>query len=117
MKAMRMIRAERMRQHNVEGWKLRHDDGYTHGELAHAAACYAARAGDSFGDRVSHDLRRDVPTLWPWGKEWWKPAPNNHPNDRIRELVKAGALIVAEIERLQRLKAPNAEFSGLGPTE
>lgn len=114
MKAMRMIRAERRRQREVEGWKLRHDDGYTNGELAHAAACYAARAGDRFGDRISRDVRHEVPPLWPWGKEWWKPIPNNEPDDRIRELVKAGALIVAEIERLQRLKAANAALSGTG---
>ena len=36
--------------------------------------------------------------LWPWKEAWWKPTPE----DRIRELVKAGALIVAEIDRLRR---------------
>lgn len=36
---------------------------------------------------------------WPWSREWWKPK-----NPR-RDLVKAGALIVAEIERLDRLEA------------
>lgn len=37
--------------------------------------------------------------IWPWDKSWWKPTPD----DRIRELIKAGALIAAEIDRLQRL--------------
>jgi hypothetical protein len=35
--------------------------------------------------------------LWPWDPSWWKPSP-----DPIRNLVKAGALIAAEIDRLQR---------------
>jgi hypothetical protein len=37
---------------------------------------------------------------WPWDKGWWKPTPDN----RIRELEKAGALIAAEIDRLQRME-------------
>jgi len=32
----------------------------------------------------------------PWNVVWWKPTPD----DRIRELAKAGALIAAEIDRL-----------------
>ena len=36
---------------------------------------------------------------WPWDEKWWKPFP-----DPIRNLVKSAALIVAEIERLQRAK-------------
>jgi len=39
----------------------------------------------------------DVMSLWPWGSEWWKPS-----KDPIRDLVKAGALIAAEIDRLQK---------------
>jgi hypothetical protein len=42
-----------------------------------------------------------APDGWPWAPELWKPA-----NAR-RDLVKAGALILAEIERLDRL-TPNA---------
>lgn len=34
---------------------------------------------------------------WPWHSSWWKPS-----DDPIRNLVKAGALIAAEIDRLQR---------------
>lgn len=35
---------------------------------------------------------------WPWDEEWWKPS-----EDPVRNLVKAGALIAAEIDRLQRV--------------
>jgi len=45
-----------------------------------------------------------VPPIWPWEKSWWKPTPN----DRVKELVKAGALIAAEIDRLlEQNKAAN----------
>ncbi len=91
--ALGLIRNERQRQKSVEGWTDAHDDEHTDDGLACAAACYA----------TPHDRREqhadDVPPfLWPWESDWWKPTPD----DRIRELVKAGALIVAEIERLQR---------------
>jgi len=39
---------------------------------------------------------------WPFSSEWWKPA-----QDPIRNLVKAGALIAAEIDHLQRNRSVN----------
>lgn len=80
------IAAERRRQIEVEGWTPEHDDQHIRGELAAAAACYA-----HFGW-----MARRAPTEWPWDAEWWKP------KDRRRDLIRGGALIVAEIERLDR---------------
>lgn len=101
MNAIELIKQERERQISVEGWTHEHDDTHANGELACAAFCYAFppmfRHSERFRNRGS-----DEPHYWPWLMEWWKPTPN----DRIRELVKAGALIVAEIERLQRAKEP-----------
>lgn len=34
--------------------------------------------------------------FWPWQRKWWKP------KDPRRDLVRAGALIIAEIERIDR---------------
>ena len=82
--------AERQRQVTAEGWTPEHDDQHEWGELASAAAVYAAP--DGF----------DVASLWPWDLSCFKPA------SRRQELVKAGALILAEIERLDRALAPNA---------
>jgi hypothetical protein len=45
------------------------------------------------GMSVEVDLLR---LLWPWDPKWWKPTPE----DRIRELEKAGALIAAAIDSL-----------------
>lgn len=92
--AIRMIAAERQRQIEKEGYTPEHDDLHSMDELAAAAACYAMpdckRLKTPFG----------TPIQWPWKAAEWKPDRAN----RIRELVKAGALIVAEIERLQRVK-------------
>jgi hypothetical protein len=83
-----MILAERERQKYAEVYSFTHDDQHVNGELAMAAACYAMPA----------KARIVFQKPWPFEVAAWKPTPD----DRIRELVKAGALIVAEIERLQR---------------
>lgn len=87
---------ERQRQINAEGWTPKHDDKHTDGALALAASCYAYVAAiQSPGSGMSY---KDWPKLkfWPWDEEWWKPT------DPRRDLVKAAALIIAEIERIDR---------------
>lgn len=93
--ALALIAAERRRQISVEGWTPEHDDEHDDGSLAQAAVCYASARRTTTGKSQ---------LFWPWNNAWWKPTPN----DRVRELVKAGALIVAEIERMQRASKPNA---------
>jgi hypothetical protein len=100
------IAVERHRQIEVEGWTPGHDDGHAYGELAMAAAAYACHTEhreqiDVFAERVGGGRSRVgwfLPhhLLWPWASEWWKPT------SRRRDLVKAAALIIAEIERLDR---------------
>lgn len=98
MKAgIKLIAEERKRQKEVEGWTAENDKKHSNGELATAAVCYALPAMN----RYSSSWRPDIPVFWPWENKWWKPTPN----DRLRELVKAGALIAAEIDRLQNLKS------------
>lgn len=94
--ATAMIAEERRRQVSEEGWSHQHDDRHVHGELSDAAACYAIGEKESWQSEERECL---FPLLWPWDLSWWKPCKDN----RIKELVKAGALIAAEIERLQRL--------------
>lgn len=94
-----LIAEERQRQIEVEGWTKEHDTEHIDDSLAFAAVCYAIpHAYRKFSYCPSRKER--LPEFWPWDKEWWKPCPQ----DRIRELVKAGALIAAEIDKLQAQK-------------
>lgn len=95
------IAAERERQVSVEGWTPEHDDKHSDGCMARAAACYAFNAGvwlEQGRDMNKHNyFNFFIPGYrWPWDREWWKPK-----NPR-RDLIRATALIVAEIERLDR---------------
>lgn len=85
--AARDVLAERQRQISAEGWTPEHDDEHTEfcagrglSELARAAKAYIE--GDVYN--------------WPWTPTSFKPSSPR------RNLVKAGALILAEIERLDR---------------
>lgn len=100
-----LIASERQRQIDSEGWTFAHDDVHKHGLLALGAASYAMPPHYR-RLRKSDATDEMVPDLWP---EWWpwKPTPEN----RIRELVKAGAMIAAEIDRLQRAHPNEARRS------
>jgi hypothetical protein len=93
--ALAEIAAERLRQMQAEGWSAEHDDEHIDGELAQAAASYALAAAGSNAERQRWS-RGYAPTFWPFTLKWWKP------KDRRRDLIRAAALIVAEIERLDR---------------
>lgn len=86
-----LIAAERERQITAEGWSAEHDDVHDTGELLDAGVCYAEAV-------QTND--KTLPIDWPWVAEWWKPT-----DDPVRNLVKAGALIAAEIDRLSRMNA------------
>lgn len=81
------VAAERRLQVEAEGWTSEHDDEHVAGELATAGASYALVA-------VGHGLF--ALRIWPF------PA-GLKPTTPRRDLVKAGALILAEIERLDRM--------------
>lgn len=93
-----LIAVERRRQIEAKGWTPEHDDGHVDGELARAAACYALGDGRIIAAGSSTPLAPSGAYIWPWAIVWWKPSRG----DRLRELAKAGALIAAEIDRLQR---------------
>lgn len=98
-KAVIDVIRERRRQMAVEGWSIEHDDQHLQSELAWAAACYAL-AGAPVNPAAAVISQKDIPhALWPWALQWFKP------NDRRRDLEKAGALIIAEIERIDRAAA------------
>ena len=82
---VQLIERERREQMTREQWSDVHDDTHRRGELARAAACYALV-----------DLPIKGRPRWPWSCDWWKP------KSRLRNLIRAGALIAAEIDRLVR---------------
>ncbi|MEN1707952.1 hypothetical protein [Pseudomonas aeruginosa] len=90
------VQAERRRQITAEGWTPEHDDEHSHGQIARAAACYALAGSSAPNDETAALL---VSLAWPWDEQWWKPSTAR------RDLIKAGALILAEIERLDRTAA------------
>ena len=95
-----LIYDERMRQIHSELWTEKHDDKHVKGELAMAGVCYGSLAEDQISRGYTASTSKiPPPDLWPWDAGWWKPS-----DDPIRNLVKAGALIAAEIDRLKRLE-------------
>jgi hypothetical protein len=95
--AAKDVLAERRRQVEQEGWHPDQDDDYEDGQLSMAAACYAMQG---------NALNYGPPEDWPWDKEWWKPT------DDRRNLVKAAALILADIERIDRATAAPCQNGG-----
>lgn len=93
-----LIAEERNRQIEEEGFDSKHDAGYTQGQLGIAAACYAIPDGMLDGGSGAFCKK-----YWPWDWSWFKPGSGAYPASRIKELKKAGALIAAEIDRLQKL--------------
>lgn len=119
-KVLREIAAERKRQIEQEGMTTNRDDHYTDGSLAAAAASYAWLASLNENSdysraihlemmrgtrRIPHGVFSVLKSIWPasWSIEWLKPK-----NPR-RDLIRAAALIVAEIERLDRMETNEKE--------
>lgn len=116
---VKLIAAERDRQISEEGWTAEHDDEHVDGSMALAAACYAAPQPLFLQDRryVNRVVYEDA---WPWEGKWDKrfsygtcrdnpgnvlPDPDSYSaEERVDLLVKAGALIAAELDRLLRAR-------------
>lgn len=98
------VLAERHRQVDAEGWTPEHDDQHNDGSMALAASVYAligSSDGRHRGDNGQTPSITEI--LWPWNWSWLKP------KSRRSNLIRAAALLLAEIERLDRK-------SGIGTT-
>ena len=129
-----LIAEERQRQIEKEGWDNLHDEDHDSMQLSGAAGCYVANAINKFYEedirkhgqkaRFQYNFEAELNFLvnsgdrgdrqvskagwrdgWPWEDNWDKR--KNH--DKNRSLVIAGALIAAEIDRLN--KFPNVQAS------
>jgi hypothetical protein len=97
--AAKDVLAERNRQIEEEGYGAWQDDEYRGGVLASAGASYACTAALALVEGRG-TIQDRFPPMWPWQPDCWKPcAPR-------RALVKACALILAEIERGDRASSP-----------
>lgn len=103
-----LIIDERLRQIHMEGYDSKHDDKHESREIAQAALSYVGHyVGRAWvftnelempgvKDGAKAYRKEPPPDDWPWESKSWKP------QEPMRDLVKAGALIAAEIDRLQR---------------
>jgi 5-methylcytosine-specific restriction protein A len=98
-----LIAAERERQR--QRYDSAHDDAHGDGSLVHAAALFAATTYPEF----SPDSLRYFGSDDGWVEPWLRYAYQKHHNDPVRRLAIAGALIAAEIDRLQRLATPEVQ--------
>lgn len=94
------IAGERRLEIETEGRIPERDNVHRNGELAGAAACYIMHGLKIHNAHLNGAVRDMVGNLWPWAAYYWTPF------DRRRDLVRAAALIVAEIERLDRTAEP-----------
>lgn len=97
MNGMQLIEAERARQQaprdeGGEGITAAHDAQHWERELLAAAEGYLGAV----------DASAPQPSGWPWAPEWWKP------RDRVRNLVRGGALLLAAADR-RRARAEGSE--------
>lgn len=80
---------------STEGWSEDQPNPHEGSKLAAAGACYAMHAVAAMNGQTDDS----APAEWPWSEQWWNP------NTPRFELVKAAALILAEIERLDEIEA------------
>lgn len=100
------IQLERARQISQKGWTHAHDDTHSDGSLWSAGICYehVADAQVKF-PTIPIEITaayRLTPENWPWEYLWFKPSET-----ATRTYEKAGALLSAEAERVDRLPDPN----------
>lgn len=93
MTGVELIAAERQRQISVEGYTSDHDAEHVSGELLIAAVCYLRIRCPNLW------VKQTTSPEWPFELEAWKPTV-----DQVGNLIKAGALIAAEIDRIQNAK-------------
>lgn len=92
LSGLELIEEERLRQLETEGYDSEHDAQHDTGKLWRAGVAYAT------GNRH----------WWPWDIDSYKPEAREEEHPTVRDLVKAGALIAAELDRLQRRDALTA---------
>lgn len=81
------VAAERMRQIDEHAYTATWDSGYLNFQLLYAADAYMRSA-------CTDSVLNQAPPTFPWSEASWRPTTPR------RDLVKAAALIIAEIDRM-----------------
>jgi hypothetical protein len=102
-----LIAMERERQIKKEGWTPEHDNAHTGFQLTLAAIAYAAAAVGTEVKAKLYNLCFHKPKAPKWTDPWpWDTAfDKRKKHNRKKCLVVAGALIAAELDRLEREEA------------
>lgn len=97
--AVSMLVEERARVLEEEGFDAAHDAEHIGGELALAGACYLIEAARQNIALLAQAPSASIepPAEWPWHPSWWKPGDGTDPRSLV---VKAGQLLLAELDRL-----------------
>lgn len=99
-----LMAKERQHQISPPGRMPGYEDQLRPGQLAAAASCYLELAlAQVRGVEDLDEFKYDTLDFWPWDEDWFKTSP-----EPVQNLIKAGALIAAEIDRLQRQPAGSA---------
>lgn len=101
-----LVTRERIRQITQEKFGEEHDDEHTDGSMAIVAALYAVEGVD---ETISVLKKTSGPIIDAWPDSWDERWDKREEHDRLRQLSVAGALICAEIDRLQRLAVANED--------
>lgn len=107
--AAQLVADERKRQVG-KGFGAAHDDQWRLGQLASAAEAYVHAAVVQAAPQYINDTvglpQLGLPACWPcaWDEYWFQPE-----DDRLRTLIKAGALLMAEIERELRAREKESQ--------
>jgi hypothetical protein len=99
--AIRTIAAERKRGVRKHKYTADKDDLLTRGELTKGAMSYLAIADMQLQGVTRAEL--NIPTFWPFEQSRFQPS-----EFPTRNLVKAAAMVAAEIDRLNRLALKQA---------
>ena len=89
MTGAELIKEERERQIKEEGYNITHDSFHNVDEFVKAAVSYSIIDLKDSQENYAY-------AWWPWNETSWKP------KDRLRNLVRAGALIAAAIDKLNK---------------
>lgn len=93
---LKLVKAERQKQINKHGYTPEHDDEHTNGEIANAAACYAATV-PIFKVMANTDIF-PMKTVYPWHCTLF----SKQEKSRKEQIVTACAMLMAEYERIVR---------------